>query len=450
MASIDGGALPRSAAALGGGLALVLAACPARAPAPAPGGAGAGLAPGGAGPAPASTGAVVRVEGRWFKDARGEIVRLRSINWEGFNDSARMLHGLDRQALPVILGHLRALGFDSVRVPFANELLRSTEPTRDEFARLHPWLRGLPAREAFVRVVDELTRAGFLVVLDNHQTSLGFYPAGDGMWFTADHGEDDWIADWVAVADLFRDNPRVIGYELRNEVRAATVGDTLHTPTWGGGGPDDWKRAQIAAARAIWARDAAKIVFVSGLNYQLDLGDAYSDPFTPEELGVTGQPSLAYSAHVYGWLAPWGTRFGGARQLVEYPVADQDTIYGETFGFVITQDRPFTGPLWVSELGTSSLARADDLDARYRAHFEHLVEYLERGAISFAYYNISSYYPKQPYAQAYDCLGELASYDTDRAAYEASCSTYGLFTPSWDALADDWRVAAVRRLTAAP
>ena len=110
---------------------------------------------------------------------------------------------------------------------------------------------------------------------------------------------------------MFRDNPMVIGYELRNEVRPTTIDGTLHTPTWGGGGPDDWKRAQIAAARTIWAHGPGKIVFVSGLNYQLELGGVFTDPFTAEELGVTGQPQLAYSAHVYGWLAPWGTRFGG-------------------------------------------------------------------------------------------------------------------------------------------
>lgn len=436
-------------------LALVVAGCQARAPAPHAGSGGVGpsstdsiaVAVDGA----AVRSAAVHVDGRWFRDARGEIVRLRSINWEGLNDSARMLHGLDRQPLATIVGHLRALGFDSVRVPFASALLRSTELTRVEFTRHNPWLAGLPARAAWVRVVDELTRAGFLVILDNHQTAFGFYPDGDGMWFTADHSEADWIADWVEVAELFRANPQVIGYELRNEVRPTTIADVAHVPTWGGGGPDDWKRAQIAAARAIWARDPSKIVFVSGLNYQLDLGGAYADPITPADLGVRGQPQFAYSAHVYGWLAPWGTRFGGERQLVEYTAAEQATIYGETFGFVITEGQPFTAPLWVSEFGTSSLAHAAtaELDARYRAHLEHLLDYLDRGAISFAYYNVSSYYPKQPYAQPYDCLDQLARYAADRVEYESHCSTYGLFTPDWSALADDWRIAAVQRLTGA-
>lgn len=436
------------------GLVVVVAGCRAAAPAPSePLGGGATSSPSVAtAPVPPGAGSAVRVDGRWFKDARGEVVRLRSVNWEGFNDSARVLHGLDRQPLSTIIGHIKALGFNSVRLPFANDILRATEPTREEFTRFHPELRGLPARDALARLVDQLTRADLYVILDNHQTSLGFYPEADGMWFTADHGEDDWLADWATVAAMFRDNPRVIGYELRNEVRPTTIAGTLHTPTWGGGGPDDWRRAQIAAARAIWAHDPGKLVFVSGLNYQLELGGVFTHPITAEELGVTGQPPIAYSAHVYGWLAPWGTRFGGARQLVEYEPAELDTIYGEAFGFVITQDRPFTAPLWLSELGTSSLdgAATADIDALYRRHFEHLVDYLDRGAISFAYYNLSSYYPKQPYAQSFDCLAELERYRTHRSEYEAHCSTYGLFTPDWSALAADWRIPTLRRLTSPP
>jgi aryl-phospho-beta-D-glucosidase BglC (GH1 family) len=37
----------------------------------------------------------------------------------------------------------------------------------------------------------------------------------------------------------YKDNPRVIGMDLRNEVRKSDMG----TPTWGDGSVTDWKKA---------------------------------------------------------------------------------------------------------------------------------------------------------------------------------------------------------------
>lgn len=388
----------------------------------------------------------LHVQGRWFKDARGDVVRLKSINWEGFNDASRMLHGLDRQSFATIIHHVKDLGFNSVRLVYANEILRSTELTRDEVVVLNPALRGMAAKDAFAYLVDQITGAGLFVILDNHQHSFAFYPESDGMWFTEHSTEADWIADWATVATMFRGKLGVVGYELRNEVRATTIGGTTHVPTWGGGGPDDWKRAQVAAAKEIWRHDPHKIVFMSGLNYQLDLGGVYTNHFTAAELGVTGQPQIAYTAHVYGWLAPAGK---GPNHLIEYSPLEQDAIYGESFGFVIVEGKPYTAPLWISELGTSTLyaSATDRTEWLYWQHFDNLVKYINRGQLSFAYYNLSAFYPKQPHAQSYDCLASYERYFTHKSEYEAGCSTYGLFTAAWDALYDDWRIPLIRQLT---
>lgn len=94
-------------------------------------------------------------------DARGERFRLRSGNWDGAQgswngsgdrndpathhagqDSHGIPLGLDRVALPTLLADFRALGLNSVRLPFSNEMLHTSAPVPDSAVAANPALRG--------------------------------------------------------------------------------------------------------------------------------------------------------------------------------------------------------------------------------------------------------------------------------------------------------------------
>ena len=64
-------------------------------------------------------------EGRNIVTQRGQRFRLRGINWYGASDCKHVVGGLDVQSLENICSTITTLGFNTVRLPFSNEMLRS-------------------------------------------------------------------------------------------------------------------------------------------------------------------------------------------------------------------------------------------------------------------------------------------------------------------------------------
>jgi endoglucanase len=65
---------------------------------------------------------------------------------------------------------------------------------------------------------------------------------------------------------MFRDNERVIGMDVRNEVRRSYAGE----PTWGDGTRYDWKKAAETAGNRIHKIAPHWLIVVGGMNYQTD------------------------------------------------------------------------------------------------------------------------------------------------------------------------------------
>ena len=53
----------------------------------------------------------------------GHALRLTSVNWYGFDQKEYVAGGLDHAPLATIVGQIRAIGVNSVRLPWANETL---------------------------------------------------------------------------------------------------------------------------------------------------------------------------------------------------------------------------------------------------------------------------------------------------------------------------------------
>ena len=92
----------------------------------------------------------------------------------------------------------------------------------------------------------------------------------------------------------------MIGIDLRNELRKAHGVD----PTWGDGNPrTDWKRAAKISGELALKYAPDWLVYVAGLNYQLDLTAIKDSPLRLEG----GDRKLCYTGHFYGfsWPIPW-------------------------------------------------------------------------------------------------------------------------------------------------
>ena len=45
------------------------------------------------------------------------------------------------------------------------------------------------------------------------------YEDGNGLWYTPEYPENIFFEHWTLMAERYRDNPKVIGADLRNEIR---------------------------------------------------------------------------------------------------------------------------------------------------------------------------------------------------------------------------------------
>src|SRR5438105_4350423 len=61
--------------------------------------------------------------GRWIVDANGHRFKLASVNWYGAEEQDHVVAGLERADLHAIARTIRAQGFNSVRLPWSNELV---------------------------------------------------------------------------------------------------------------------------------------------------------------------------------------------------------------------------------------------------------------------------------------------------------------------------------------
>jgi hypothetical protein len=65
----------------------------------------------------------LHTQGRWIVDRRGKRVKLASVNWFGAESAEFVVGGLDRQPLSEIARLIKRGGFNSVRLPWSNQLV---------------------------------------------------------------------------------------------------------------------------------------------------------------------------------------------------------------------------------------------------------------------------------------------------------------------------------------
>ncbi|KFY63315.1 hypothetical protein V496_04029 [Pseudogymnoascus sp. VKM F-4515 (FW-2607)] len=321
----------------------------------------------------------LHTSGRHILDADHSPVKLASVNWYGGSDELFVPSGLDIQHRSVIAGTIRKLGFNSVRLPYSDEMVVTNPLIPPNLLAANPDLVNLRALDVFEAVVKALTDEGLAVVVNNHITHAtwccGANPC-DGLWYNTHlpasacrirQSESQWVNNWVTVMRPHVDNPLVIGADLRNEVRAL----------WGTMSWERWARAAERAGNRLLGIRPDWLIVVGGLGSQNFL-DGVRD--RPIELVVPGR--VVYSSHVYSWSG-WGSREG---RYAKRPYASFVKSMRENWAYLVEED---IAPVWVGEIGAP--AQPGEGDARY---WEHLMRFLKKIDADFAYWAINPRKPK--------------------------------------------------------
>ena len=163
----------------------------------------------------------LRTRGRDVVDVNGKRFKLASVNWYGASDDQFISGGLDIQHRSEIANAIKRMGFNSVRLPYADEMVVSNPLIPSELLAANPDLVGLRALDVYEAVVNSLTEAGLAVIVNNHITQAtwccGINPC-DAAWTNAYLGglcrvkqtEDQWI-NWEIVMKPYVNNSHVVG-----------------------------------------------------------------------------------------------------------------------------------------------------------------------------------------------------------------------------------------------
>ncbi len=292
-------------------------------------------------------------------DSLNAPVALHSIAWTGMEGPNMAPNGLWVRNYADLLDQVKALGFNSIRLPFSSDLLHSDAPAQGIDDGLNPDLAGLTGLQVMDKVVTYAGSIGLGVILDQHTNAAQYGVADGGLWYDATHSADQWVADWQMLAARYAGNPAVIGADLHNEPYAGQ---------WGGGGPNDWVAAAEQAGNAILSVNPHMLVMVEG-NWNANGQDYWwggnltgvaSDPV------VLNQPGhLVYSPHDYGNSVFHQPFFDAPNFPANLP-----GIFDQMWGNVQASG---TAPLWLGEFGSQL---TDPID---QAWFAALSQYLTTG-----------------------------------------------------------------------
>ncbi len=348
----------------------------------------------------------LRTQGRYIVDVDGNPVRLASINWYGASDIQQVPSGLAQRHRDDIAALIRAMGFNSVRLPYSDEMVTTNPPVAAAPVAANPDLAGLPALDVFAAVTTSLTDAGLAVIPNNHITQSTWCCGAnlcDAGWANDWLGpacrvrqtEHAWIRNWETVMARFAHNPLVVGADLRNEVRGP----------WGTMRWATWASAAERAAERLLQLNRDWLIVVEGVSSANDLSGARDRPVA---LSVAAR--VVYSAHVYAWSG-WGALWPYSRR----PYADFAAAMRANWGFLLEED---IAPVWVGEFGTAEAPSEGD-----RNYWVNLLDFLDEVGADWGYWALN---PRKPAGDEWE--------------------GYGLLEDDWKTVRRDYRLEDLGRL----
>ena len=167
------------------------------------------------------------------------------------------MEGLWVRGYKDLINQMKKLGFNTIRIPISNQMLRSgAVVTGVDYTRNND-LVGLSPLQCLDMIVNYCGISGMRVIL-NRYSAFGGNALNEPLWYIPGdryYTDSRFIADWTMLALRYR-NTAVIGADLWNTPRAVTWGD--------GNVLTDWLLASQRAGNAILAVNNKWLIIVEG------------------------------------------------------------------------------------------------------------------------------------------------------------------------------------------
>jgi aryl-phospho-beta-D-glucosidase BglC (GH1 family) len=334
--------------------------------------------------------AYLTAKGSRLYNDKGEAVRLTGVNWFGFETTNMFPHGLWARDYHGVLRQIRQMGFNCIRIPYCNEMLRDdAKPDKPNFFGEDPYflrdktefnmeLAGLTPLQMLDEIIDYARTLGLVVILDNHSREHDGY-MNEKLWYTSKTSEQIWIDDWVMLAKRYKGNPAVVGFDLENEPHGKMVDNGS---TWGTGNTaTDWNIAAEKCGNAILAANPDLLIIIEGVEQYGSTTYWWGGNLRGVEkkpIRLSDPAKLVYSPHEYGpevFQQPWFFEAG-------FP-ANMERIWDEAFGFIAKKG---IAPLLVGEFGISSV---DSYGGKAGIWFSAFVKYMADNFFSWTFWALN-------------------------------------------------------------
>ena len=265
-------------------------------------------------------------------DMNGTEVWLTGCNWFGYNTGTNMFDGVWNCNLEETLEAIADRGFNVLRVPMSAELLlewKNGEYPRANYNNAYnETLNSMNSLEIFDYVLELCEQNGMKVIIDIHSAKTDASGHNHPVWYRDDISVNDFVDSLSWVADRYKDNDTIIGYDLKNEPHGK-ASETPHAIWNDSDNPNNWKKVAERAGNAVLDANPHALIIIEGIqiyptdisknNFQSTDDDDYYNTWWGANLMAVkkfpidfGSPErnaqIVYSPHDYGpkvFEQPW-------------------------------------------------------------------------------------------------------------------------------------------------
>lgn len=299
---------------------------------------------------------------RFILDTNNKRFKLKCINWAGHME-ANIPEGLQHSSVEAITKIVSDSGFNCVRLTFSIDMaLNQGRKVSDSFGTLaertgapgdqvtelwnkvkakNGWIADASLADAYGTIIDALGKHNLRVILDNHVSNPSWccnLDDGNGWWdegrpYFANNQRNfktqEWIQGLGAIAKFAASHKAVAGIGLRNEIRETPV---LQDRSF-------WYDAVARGADSVHKANKDLLIIVGGALSSTDASFLRSRQLDRSPYG----DKVVWEWHQYTFSPPY---IAAARNCFIWK-----NIVGGFTGFLLEQNKAWTGPLWLSEFG---------------------------------------------------------------------------------------------------